>query len=62
MYLETPEDVAERVRTALQHVKPEKLYLTCDCGFSASSRGLARAKLQALVEGAKIVRKELGGA
>lgn len=62
MYLETPEDVAERVRTVLKHVKPEKLYLTCDCGFSASSRGLARAKLQALVEGAKIVRKELGGA
>jgi len=61
MYVETPEDVAERVRTVLQHVKPEKLSLTCDCGFSASSRGLARAKLQALVGGAKIVRKELAG-
>ncbi|MBI3756396.1 MAG: cobalamin-independent methionine synthase II family protein [Deltaproteobacteria bacterium] len=61
MYLETPEDVAERIRTVLQHIKPEKLYLTCDCGFSASSRGLARAKLQALVEGAKIVRKEVTG-
>lgn len=61
MYLETPEDVAERIRTVLQHVKPEKLYLTCDCGFSASSRGLARAKLHALTGGAKIVRKELAG-
>jgi 5-methyltetrahydropteroyltriglutamate--homocysteine methyltransferase len=61
MYLETPEDVAERVRVVLQHVKPEKLYLTCDCGFSASSRGLARAKLQALVGGAKIVRQEVMG-
>jgi 5-methyltetrahydropteroyltriglutamate--homocysteine methyltransferase len=60
MYLETPEDVAERIRTVLKHVKPEKLYLTCDCGFSASSRGLARAKLHALTGGAKIVRKELG--
>jgi len=59
MYLETPEDVAERIRAVLKHVKPEKLYLTCDCGFSASSRGLARAKLGALVAGAKIVRKEL---
>jgi 5-methyltetrahydropteroyltriglutamate--homocysteine methyltransferase len=59
MYLETPEDVAERIRIVLKHVKPEKLYLTCDCGFSASSRGLARAKLQALVAGAEIVRKEL---
>jgi 5-methyltetrahydropteroyltriglutamate--homocysteine methyltransferase len=61
MYLETPEDVAERIRTVLQHVDPEKLYLTCDCGFSASSRGLARAKLNALVAGAEIVRKELRG-
>lgn len=61
MYLETPEDIAERVRTVLQHVAPEKLYLTCDCGFSASSRGLARAKLQALVNGAKIVRREVAG-
>jgi len=61
MYLETPEDVAERIRTVLKHVEPEKLYLTCDCGFSASSRGLARAKLQALVSGARIVRKELTG-
>jgi len=61
MYLETPEDVAERIRIVLKHVKPEKLYLTCDCGFSASSRGLARTKLGALVAGAKIVQKELSG-
>ena len=61
MYLETPEDVAERIRTVLRHVDPEKLYLTCDCGFSASSRGLARAKLHALVAGARIVRQELQG-
>jgi 5-methyltetrahydropteroyltriglutamate--homocysteine methyltransferase len=61
MYQETPDDVAERVRIVLKHVKPEKLYLTCDCGFSASSRGLARAKLGALVVGAQIVRKELKG-
>jgi 5-methyltetrahydropteroyltriglutamate--homocysteine methyltransferase len=60
MYLETPEDIAERIRVMLKHVRPEKLYLTCDCGFSASSRGLARAKLGALVAGAKILRKELG--
>ena len=60
MYLETAEDVAERVRAVLAYVRPEKLYLTCDCGFSASSRGLARAKLGALVAGAQIVRKELG--
>lgn len=59
MYVETAEDVAERIRIALRHVAPEKLWLTCDCGFSASPRNLARAKLQALVEGARIVRREL---
>lgn len=56
MYLETPEDVVERIRAVLTHVAPDKLYLTCDCGFSASSRNLARAKLHALVAGAKIAR------
>jgi 5-methyltetrahydropteroyltriglutamate--homocysteine methyltransferase len=59
MYLETAEDVAERIRLVLEHVNPEKLYLTCDCGFSASSRNLSRAKLGALVQGARIVRREL---
>ncbi|NOT53280.1 MAG: cobalamin-independent methionine synthase II family protein [Deltaproteobacteria bacterium] len=57
MYLETPEDVAERIRAVRNYVSPEKLYLTCDCGFSASSRYLARAKLHALVAGAKIARR-----
>ena len=57
LYLETPEDVAERVRAVLKHVAPAKLYLTCDCGFSASSRNLARTKLHALVAGAKVARK-----
>jgi 5-methyltetrahydropteroyltriglutamate--homocysteine methyltransferase len=61
MYVETAEDVAERIRIALRHVAPEKLWLTCDCGFSASPRDLARAKLLALVEGARIVRRELQG-
>lgn len=61
MYVETPEDVAERIRVVLKHVHPHKLYLTCDCGFSATSRGLARAKLHALVAGARLVRRELGG-
>jgi 5-methyltetrahydropteroyltriglutamate--homocysteine methyltransferase len=61
MYVETPEDVAERIRMALEHVAPERLWLTCDCGFSASPRNLARAKFKALVDGANIVRKEISG-
>ena len=33
-YLETPEDVAERIRNTLESVSPEKLYINPDCGFS----------------------------
>lgn len=61
MYIESAVDVAERIRLVLEHVAPEILWLTCDCGFSATPRNLARAKLQALVDGAAIVRRELAG-
>ncbi len=58
-YVETPEDVAERIRIALKYVAPEKLSIVPDCGFSQTARWAARAKLRAMVEGAKIVRREL---
>ncbi|MBN8594100.1 MAG: methionine synthase [Anaerolineae bacterium] len=60
-YCETAEDVAERLRFALKFVPAEKLSITPDCGLSQTARWAARAKLKAMVEGAKIVRKELTG-
>ena len=60
-YVETPEDVAERIREILQYVSPEKLYLNPDCGFFQLPRWLTYLKLEALVAGAEIVRKELEG-
>ncbi len=60
-YIETPEDVAERIRAAVTYVSPEKLTITPDCGFSQTARWAARAKLKAMVAGTKIVRKELEG-
>ena len=33
-YLETPEDIAERVRKVLDYVPPERLSVVPDCGFS----------------------------
>ncbi len=60
-YIEKPEDVAERIRTALKYVAPDKLTVTPDCGFSQTARWAARAKLKAMVEGTKIVRRELTG-
>lgn len=59
-YVETPEDVAERIRVALKHVPVEKLTVVPDCGFSQTARATSRAKLHAMVEGTRIVRRELG--
>jgi 5-methyltetrahydropteroyltriglutamate--homocysteine methyltransferase len=60
-YLESPEDIAERVRTALKYVPPEKLWVNPDCGFNPTPRWVALAKLSAMVEGTKIVRREISG-
>lgn len=60
-YVETAEDVAERIRLALRYVAAEKLSIVPDCGFSQTARWAARAKLKAMVEGAQIVRRELAG-
>ncbi len=60
-YIETPEDVAGRIRVALHYVAPEKLTIVPDCGFSQTARWAARAKLKAMVEGTRIVRRELAG-
>jgi len=59
-YIETPKDVADRVRLCLKHAAPEKLSFAPDCGLSQTARWAAKQKLINLVEGVKIVRKELG--
>ncbi len=60
--VESPEIVAERVRTLLASCRPEKLWLAPDCGFSQTARWLAVEKLKALVAGTALVRRELGAA
>ena len=50
-YCETPDDVAERVRTCLRHVPADKLFLTTDCGLRYVHRTLAREKITNLVAG-----------
>jgi 5-methyltetrahydropteroyltriglutamate--homocysteine methyltransferase len=58
---ESAADVAERIRAILRHVPAEKLWLNPDCGFWETPRWVVKQKLTALVEGTRIVRKELGG-
>jgi len=59
--VETPQTVAERIRAALKVVPAEKLVLAPDCGMKYLTREAAFGKLQALAEGAAIVRRELKG-
>jgi len=57
--IETPAQVAERIRAALKHIAPEKLVVAPDCGMKYLPREAAFGKLVALAKGADIVRKEL---
>jgi 5-methyltetrahydropteroyltriglutamate--homocysteine methyltransferase len=58
-YVETPEDVEERIRACLRHVAPERLSVSPDCGLSQTARWAARAKLASLAEGARRARAAL---
>lgn len=59
-YVETPEDVANRVRRCLKFAPAERLVFAPDCGLSQTARWAARRKLSSMVEGVRQVRKELG--
>ena len=58
--VETPQQVAERIRKVIAVVPPERVYLTTDCGMKPLPRMIARMKLEALAQGAQLVRQELG--
>jgi len=59
--VETAAVVADRIRAALRHLPPERLIVAPDCGMKYLARDVAFAKLQALVEGARMARAELQG-
>jgi 5-methyltetrahydropteroyltriglutamate--homocysteine methyltransferase len=59
-YIETPDDIAERVRQCLKHAPAERLSFAPDCGLSQTARWASRLKLKNMVAGVKIVREELG--
>jgi 5-methyltetrahydropteroyltriglutamate--homocysteine methyltransferase len=58
--VETPEIVAGRIRAALPHVPPERLVIAPDCGMKYLPRAVAFGKMKAMVDGARIVRQEVG--
>jgi len=61
MNVESAETVASRIRRALPFVKAENVLVATDCGMKYLTREVANGKMRAMVEGATIVRKELGG-
>ena len=62
LQVESPDEVAELVRLALQHIPAERLVLSSDCGMGREgmSRRHALYKMASLVQGVNTVRKELG--
>jgi 5-methyltetrahydropteroyltriglutamate--homocysteine methyltransferase len=62
LQVEQPAEVATIVRRALEHVPPERLVVTADCGFGREgmSRRVAFYKMVAMVRGTNLVRRELG--
>lgn len=58
-YIETPEDVAERIRKILPFVPAEKLAVAPDCGLSQTARWATKQKLANMVKGAKLIRQGL---
>jgi 5-methyltetrahydropteroyltriglutamate--homocysteine methyltransferase len=66
--IETPEEIAARVRELTAFYDPEKIYLNPDCGFgtfaerNVNNADTATKKLKSISEAAKILRKEFGSA
>jgi 5-methyltetrahydropteroyltriglutamate--homocysteine methyltransferase len=58
--VETPDMVAQHIRKALDVLPPEKIFVLPDCGLFHLPRDVAFSKLKTMVEGTKIVRRELG--
>src|SRR6185503_10283422 len=62
LQIERPEEVADLIRRALKHIPAERMVLTSDCGMGREGMGRRHAfyKMVSMVQGANIVRKELG--
>ncbi len=58
-YIETVDDVVERIRKCLKYVPADKLSVAPDCGLSQTARWASRQKLKNMVTGAKKVRESL---
>ena len=64
--VESPDQIVERVREALDYFEPEQVYLNPDCGFgtfaerSMNTDPIAYKKLQSITAAAEKLRVEFG--
>ena len=58
--IETPEQVADTIGTALQFVARERLIACTNCGLAPMDREVALKKLEALAKGAELARRRYG--
>jgi len=58
MRVETPPQVADRIRRALKQLRPQDVIVAPDCGMKYLPRDVAYGKMKAMVEGAKLLRAE----
>jgi 5-methyltetrahydropteroyltriglutamate--homocysteine methyltransferase len=58
--IETPEQVADTIGTALKFVPRERLIPCTNCGLAPMDRNVAWRKLQALAQGAALARERYG--
>jgi 5-methyltetrahydropteroyltriglutamate--homocysteine methyltransferase len=61
MTVESPRTVADRIRRALPYAGAERIVVAPDCGLKYLPRDVAYGKMCAMVEGARMVRRELAG-
>ena len=59
-HVETPAEIADRVRLCLRHAPADRLVFAPDCGLSQTARWAAQPKLRNMVAGVRQVRGELG--
>ncbi len=56
--VETPQEVADTLGRALRYVAPQRLIACTNCGMAPMDRDIALRKLEALVQGAALARKQ----
>jgi 5-methyltetrahydropteroyltriglutamate--homocysteine methyltransferase len=60
LYIESDDEIVNRIHKVLEHIEPERVYLSTDCGLKALPRFCAFQKLKALSRAAARVREEIG--